>query len=480
MHHAGLLPKYRLLVERLAQTGPAQGHQRHGHAGRGGEHPHPHGALHAALQVRRREAGHAERARLPADRRPRGPQGLRHAGQRGGAGPRARHREREDRPEGGEGREAMPRKPPPQKGFVSYDKNTFERLQTGLPEPLESRFEVTHGLLLNLLQSEMVGGAEGYQRLVRLIFRSHGSDYIKRRNLKEAAACFRTLRNAGLVLVHKGEGGSGATVSVAPGLQRDFSLNQTLSLYLLDTLNKLDHEAETYALDVVTLVESILREPRGGALRPAARAQGREDRRAEGPGHGVRRADGGAGQARVAQAQPGLHLHHLQRLRGEAPLGGRGEHPAQVHRPRHVRAVPVLPRLRARVRPAAQRGRAAALPRRRLQGAHPDGARALPQPGGQRDHRMDARDDPLRRPEPAGGVGADEEPGRGGRPPGRGAGPAAAGPHGRSAGLHGARAQRAAPAAAGARVQALRRMRWRCCGWTREGRSGRWRSWRRR
>ena len=60
LHHAGLLPKYRLLVEKLAQTGAAQGRQRHRHAGRGRQHPDPHRAVHAAVQVRRRE-----------DRRPR-------------------------------------------------------------------------------------------------------------------------------------------------------------------------------------------------------------------------------------------------------------------------------------------------------------------------------------------------------------------------------------------------------------------------
>jgi hypothetical protein len=79
--------------------------------------------------------------------------------------------------------------------------------------------------------------------------------------MKDAAACFRTLRGAGLVRVQRGEGGSGATVAVAEGLQRDFSLNQTLSLYLLDTLPRLDPAAETYPLDVVTLVESILENP---------------------------------------------------------------------------------------------------------------------------------------------------------------------------------------------------------------------------
>ena len=69
------------------------------------------------------------------------------------------------------------------------------------------------------------------------------------------------------------------------------------------------------------------------------------------------------------------------------PWVGAGEHPAQVHRARDVRALHVLRRLRARVRPAAQRGRAAALPGRRLQDAGPDRARALPRRGGGGRHR---------------------------------------------------------------------------------------------
>ena len=71
-------------------AGAAQGHQRHRHAGRRREHPDPHRAVHAAVQVRRREDRHPQRARLPADRRARGPQGLRRRGQRGRAGARAR------------------------------------------------------------------------------------------------------------------------------------------------------------------------------------------------------------------------------------------------------------------------------------------------------------------------------------------------------------------------------------------------------
>ncbi|QRO01317.1 DUF3516 domain-containing protein [Archangium violaceum] len=261
MHHAGLLPKYRLLVEKLAQTGLLKVISGTDTLGVGVNIPIRtvlftqlfkfNGEKLATLSVRdfQQIAGRAGR------------KGFDTQGSVVAQAPEHVIENVKIAQKEAKGGKRLPRKPPPQKGFVNYDKSTFERLQTGLPEPLESRFEVTHGFLLNLLQSEMVGGAEGYQRLVRLIFRSHGSDYIKRRNLKEAAACFRTLRNAGLVIVQKGQEGSGATVTVAPGLQRDFSLNQTLSLYLLDTLNKLDHEAETYALDVLTLVESILENP---------------------------------------------------------------------------------------------------------------------------------------------------------------------------------------------------------------------------
>jgi hypothetical protein len=44
-------------------------------------------------------------------------------------------------------------------------------------------------------------------------------------------------------------------------LQEDFSMDQTLSLYLLETVGLLDRETTDYPLDVITLVESILEDP---------------------------------------------------------------------------------------------------------------------------------------------------------------------------------------------------------------------------
>ena len=155
----------------------------------------------------------------------------------------------------------MVKKQPPQKGFVAWDRNTFQRLVGQLPEPLQSRFEVTHGLLLNLLQSSTEAPGGGYHRLVQLIARSHGREYDRRQRLKAAALRFRALRAAGLIELIRGAGGSGARVEVSSGLQRDFSLNHTLSLYLLSALPSLDLTAETYALDVLSLVESILEDP---------------------------------------------------------------------------------------------------------------------------------------------------------------------------------------------------------------------------
>jgi superfamily II RNA helicase len=153
---------------------------------------------------------------------------------------------------------------PPQKGYVHFDRATFERLMNGTPEALESRFAVNHGLLLSLLQGEDAdpnrGG--GYRKLLELIAHCHDSDVLKRRHRRTAALCFRVLRKAGLVDVVVDEHARCPHPVPSPSLQDDFSLHHTLSLYLVDTLALLDPMAETYALDVLSLVEAILENPR--------------------------------------------------------------------------------------------------------------------------------------------------------------------------------------------------------------------------
>ena len=153
---------------------------------------------------------------------------------------------------------------PPQKGYVHFDRGTFERLMNGTPEALESRFAVNHGLLLSLLQGENGDPSRGagYRKLLEIIDACHDSDVMKRRHRRTAAACFRVLRKAGLVDVVVDEFASCPHPVPSPTLQDDFSLHQTLSLYLVDTLEMIDPASESYALDVLSLVEAILENPR--------------------------------------------------------------------------------------------------------------------------------------------------------------------------------------------------------------------------
>src|SRR4051812_25526738 len=159
------------------------------------------------------------------------------------------------------------KKTPPAKGYVHWDRTTFERLTTRPPEQLESRFQVTHGMILYLLQAEAetsareTPGPQGYARLVQMVRRSHGNEGNKRIHLRAAAAACQRLRAAGLVKHVRGNEYLAPHLAVAEHLQSDFSIHHTLGLWLLDTLPRLDPTTETYALDVLTLVESILENP---------------------------------------------------------------------------------------------------------------------------------------------------------------------------------------------------------------------------
>jgi superfamily II RNA helicase len=264
LHHAGLLPRYRRLVERLAQQGLLKVVSGTDTLGVGVNIPIRtvlftqlckfDGQKDAILGVREflQIAGRAGRkgfdeqgwvvAQAPA-----------HVVENKKLAAKA----------ASTGRKVHAQKPP-QKGYVHWDKGTFDRLVNGTPEPLESRFTISHGILLALLQGDAGdrrrGG--GYRRLLEIIASCHDSDVMKRRHRRAAAACFRTLRKAGLIELVVDERARCPQPVPSPSLQHDFSLHHTLSLYLVDTLALLDPQSESYALDVLSLVEAILENPR--------------------------------------------------------------------------------------------------------------------------------------------------------------------------------------------------------------------------
>ncbi len=260
LHHAGLLPRYRLLVEKLAQTGLLKVISGTDTLGMGVNIP-----IRTVLFTQLCKFDGEKTALLTARdfRQISGRAGRKGFDDKGFVVVQApehviENLRLEQKKQAGK---KVVKRLPPQKGYVHWDKQAFDRLCAKEPEPLESRFQVTHGLLINLLQSAQEEHRGGYRRLLELIGRSHSSDYLKRVLTKTAAVYFRSLRNAGLVELLLRTPTQPARVRVAAGLQADFSLNHTLSMYLIETLPKLDPGLPTHALDVLTLVESILENP---------------------------------------------------------------------------------------------------------------------------------------------------------------------------------------------------------------------------
>ena len=255
VHHAGLLPKYRVLLEQLAQAGLLKVICGTDTLGVGINVPIRtvlfsrlckfDGQKTAVLSARdfHQIAGRAGRkgfddigyvvAQAPE-----------HVIENKRLGEKAR-----------DGKKVVMRKPP-EHNFANWDLQTFKRLMGAAPERLTSRFLVSHGMLLNVL-SRRGDGCRAMQRLIR---DSHEPERAKRAHFKRAWQLFRALVGRGIVeFVPRTEEGAKLRVNVE--LQDDFSMDQALSLYLLETLPLLDPEAETHALDLLTLVESILEDP---------------------------------------------------------------------------------------------------------------------------------------------------------------------------------------------------------------------------
>lgn len=154
------------------------------------------------------------------------------------------------------GKKFVKRKPP-ERNFVNWDKKTFERLISSTPETLVSRFQVSHGMLINVLNRP---DEDGCRVMRRLIEDCHDSPNQKKQHRRRAWQLFRALLSQGIIGINPGATGA-SKVGVKVDLQEDFSMNQALSLYLLETLGKIDPEAPDYALVVITLVESILEDP---------------------------------------------------------------------------------------------------------------------------------------------------------------------------------------------------------------------------
>ena len=151
------------------------------------------------------------------------------------------------------------KKKPPEKGFVAWDEETFGRLQTAPPEKLASSFQMRHSLLLNVLGRD---GEDGCAALKTLIEGCHETDAGKRRLRREAMGMFKNLvRSKVLDIIPVAERTGPVKVELNIDLQEDFSLNHALGIYLLEAIPLLDAEAPDYSLNLISLIEAILENP---------------------------------------------------------------------------------------------------------------------------------------------------------------------------------------------------------------------------
>jgi hypothetical protein len=165
-------------------------------------------------------------------------------------------------------RKVQRRKPP--EGFVSWSEETFDRLVAAAPEPMVSRFAVTNAMLLNVIARP----GNCFRAMRHLLEDNHEPRPAQRRHILRAVRLYRALRDAGVVqqLPEPDEHGRYARLTV--DLQRDFALDQPLSPFALATFELLDSASPSYALDMVSLVEATLEDPRQLLMAQQHKARG--------------------------------------------------------------------------------------------------------------------------------------------------------------------------------------------------------------
>ena len=256
LHHAGLLPKYRVLVEQLTQKGLLKVVCGTDTLGAGINMP-----LRTVLFTRLCKFDGQKTAILSARdfHQIAGRAGRKGFDDRGWVVAQAPEHAIEniklEEKATKDGKKSVKRKPP-EKNFVNWDKQTFLRLIHAPPERLTSRFHVSHGMLLNVLSRK----GDGCRAMQRLIRDCHETPKAKKEHTKRAWQLFRSLIDRRIIeFIPRNQDGAYLRVDVE--LQDDFSMDQTLSLYLLETLPIIDPQAPDYPLVLLTLVESILEDP---------------------------------------------------------------------------------------------------------------------------------------------------------------------------------------------------------------------------
>jgi superfamily II RNA helicase len=166
-------------------------------------------------------------------------------------------------------RRKVVRKKPPE-GFVSWGQPTFERLVASSPEPLTSSFKVTHAMVLNVIARP----GDAFAAMRHLLTDNDEDRAAQRKHIHRAIEIYRALLAGGVVERLSVPDESGRLVRLTVDLQYDFALNQPLSPFALAAISLLDRSDPLYPLDVVSVIEATLDDPRQVLSAQQFRARG--------------------------------------------------------------------------------------------------------------------------------------------------------------------------------------------------------------
>ena len=279
VHHAGMLPRYRRLVERLTQQGllpvicgtdtlgvginvpirtalltslvkfdgskmrhlrSREFHQIAGRAGRAGFDTV--GFVRVLAPEHEVETAR-ERARLTA----------------------AQEAARDEREAKRAKKKASKKRSGPKEGQITWSRSTFERLRDAAPEALQSHFEMTHSTVLNVLGGAADAGRDPAEHLVDLALHNDDQPLPANPHIRHLADIYTSLLQAGVVEHLSSARAQELGVSrlqLVADLPDDFALNQPLSPFALAAFELLDPDSPTFALDVISIVEAVLEDPR--------------------------------------------------------------------------------------------------------------------------------------------------------------------------------------------------------------------------
>lgn len=164
-------------------------------------------------------------------------------------------------------------------GFVSWGEPSFRKLVDAEPETLTSHMTITSAMLLNVIAR----GGDAYANVYALIFDNHEPWKRQLQLARRALGIYRTLREAGVIEQSVGVDGV-MRIRLTVDLQPNFALNQPLSPFALAVFDVLDPESPSFALDVISVLEATLDDPRPilGAQQFQARGEAVAAMKAEG------------------------------------------------------------------------------------------------------------------------------------------------------------------------------------------------------